>query len=174
MPMMIHYDGQPLRGPPGKLIGLLDQVDFLRECGAVTVQVSYLQPITGSADEVPTYKAGKVFSRVGNLPIEDRHYDGNHIVSTTHENPLQRQDNIRAAYRQFYRLPNFLKDLVGDIRSGSLFSEKYSPSRIYLAYIAARKISERNLKDFKGALATGDFERASSPPESQIPIVKVN
>lgn len=173
MPMMIHYDGQPLRGPKGKLVGLLDQVDFLRECGAVTVQVSYLMPITGSADEEPAYKSGQVFSRVGDLAIQDRHFDGNHVISTTDENPLERQNNITAAYEQFYNVPNFLKSLAGDIKNGSFFSEKYSPSKIYLAYIAARRISEKNLRQYKEALATGEFERASSSPKSAIPIVTV-
>src|SRR5262249_56922209 len=47
MSMMMHHDGQPLASR-GNLYGLLNQVNFLRQSGSVSVQVTILTPSVGS------------------------------------------------------------------------------------------------------------------------------
>jgi len=57
MPMMMHHDGQPLMSW-GNLYGLLNQVNFLRKTGSVSVQVTILTPSVGSKGyEEPFEKA---------------------------------------------------------------------------------------------------------------------
>ena len=59
MPMMMHHDGQPLASR-GNLYGLLNQVNFLRKSGSVSVQVTILTPSVGSKGYEEPYEKGMV------------------------------------------------------------------------------------------------------------------
>lgn len=168
MPMLMHHDGQKFTGDE-KNLGLRDQIEFLRSCGAKTIQVTYLTPSTGSKDEDRDFLSGKVFRKVGNLVIEDRHFDGTHVVSTGEADVLERQRNIINAYYSFYNAKNFIKELVASFLRGEAFS-KYNSAWFQLMGIKAARITKRGLKEYIDALSTGKFERYDSPPTSQIPI----
>src|ERR1700732_1273568 len=77
MAMMMHHDGQPLSSR-GNLYGLLNQVNFLRQSGSVSVQVTILTPSVGSKGYEEPYEKGMVIEEAGGQKVDDHHYDGNH------------------------------------------------------------------------------------------------
>ncbi len=111
MPMMMHHDGQPLYSR-GNLYGLLNQVNFLRKAGSVTVQVTILTPSVGSKGFEEPYEKGMVLDEVHGEKVQDYQYDGNHCVATEDPNPWRKQLNIMLAYAAFYNPFNFLKTLA--------------------------------------------------------------
>jgi radical SAM superfamily enzyme YgiQ (UPF0313 family) len=111
MPMMMHHDGQPLASR-GNLYGLLNQVNFLRKSGSVSVQVTILTPSVGSKAYEDTYKTGMVIDQAGSMKVEDYQYDGNHLIATQDPNPWRKQINIYLAYASFYNPLNFVRALA--------------------------------------------------------------
>jgi len=111
MVMMMHHDAQPLRSK-GDIKGLLNQVKFLHKAGAVSLQCTLANPAFGSRWVNEAITQGQVFSRVGGQKIEDRHYDGNHIVASSRQDPWRMQRNYLLAYLTFYNPINFLKSFA--------------------------------------------------------------
>lgn len=101
MPMMMHYDGQPLytRGEPK---GLLNQVRILRKAGAVSLQVLMITPATGSKTYLESFTSGLVYKAVGDRKVEPHMFDGNYVVASKHPMPWRKQLSIIAAYLYFY------------------------------------------------------------------------
>lgn len=110
MPMIIHYDGQPLWNSRG-LAGLLNQVRFLRQQGALTCQITLLMPMVGSRDYENNFHNQLVISRFGNQPVEDYFYDGNRCIATKSHRPWLRQLNMIVAYAAFYNPLHLLRAL---------------------------------------------------------------
>jgi hypothetical protein len=81
MPMMMHHDGQPLTSR-GNLYGLLNQVNFLRKSGSVSVQVTILTPSVGSKGYEEPYERAWSSTRPNGHKVEDYQYDGNHCIAT--------------------------------------------------------------------------------------------
>jgi len=108
MAMMMHHDGQTLVSR-GNLYGLLNQVNFLRKSGSVTVQVTILTPSVGSKGYEEPYARGMVIANAGNEKVEDFHYDGNHCVATEDPNPWRKQINLYLGYASFYNPLNFVR-----------------------------------------------------------------
>jgi radical SAM superfamily enzyme YgiQ (UPF0313 family) len=111
MPMMMHHDGQPLYSP-GKLYGLVNQVNFLRKTGSVSVQVTILTPSVGSKSYEELYQGGKVIDEARGQKVEDYQYDGNFLVATEDPRPWRKQLNIYMAYASFYNPLNFVRAIV--------------------------------------------------------------
>jgi radical SAM superfamily enzyme YgiQ (UPF0313 family) len=111
MPMMMHHDGQPLMSP-GKLYGLLNQVNFLRKSGSVSVQVTILTPSVGSKLYEETFDKGMVIGQAGERKLEDFQYDGNHLIATEDMRPWRKQLNIYLAYASFYNPLNFVRAIA--------------------------------------------------------------
>jgi radical SAM superfamily enzyme YgiQ (UPF0313 family) len=111
MAMMMHHDGQPLSSR-GNLYGLLNQVNFLRKSGSVSVQVTILTPSVGSKGYEEPYTQGMVIEEANGQKIDDHHYDGNHCIATHDPNPWRKQLNIYLAYASFYNPWNFVKAIV--------------------------------------------------------------
>jgi radical SAM superfamily enzyme YgiQ (UPF0313 family) len=111
MPMMMHHDGQPLASR-GNLYGLINQVNFLRKSGSVSVQVTILTPSVGSKGYEEPYKKGMVIQEAGGMQIEDYQYDGNHLIATEDPKPWRKQLNIYMAYASFYNPLNFVRAIV--------------------------------------------------------------
>src|SRR5262249_54062217 len=97
MSMMMHHDGQPLASR-GSLYGLLNQVNFLRRAGSVSVQVTILTPSVGSKGYEEPYAKGMVIGTAGGQRVEDHHYDGNHCIATDDPRPWRKQLNIYLGY----------------------------------------------------------------------------
>jgi radical SAM superfamily enzyme YgiQ (UPF0313 family) len=111
MPMMMHHDGQPLASR-GNLYGLINQVNFLRKSGSVSVQVTILTPSVGSKGYEENYEKGLVIGQAGSTKLEDYQYDGNHCIATEDPNPWRKQMNIYLAYASFYNPLNFMRAIL--------------------------------------------------------------
>jgi radical SAM superfamily enzyme YgiQ (UPF0313 family) len=112
MPMMMHHDGQPLY-TRGQLYGLLNQVNFLRKTGSVSVQVTILTPSVGSKGYEEPYEKGMVIEQAGPQALEDYQYDGNHCIATDDPHPWRKQLNMYLAYATFYNPLNWLRAVAG-------------------------------------------------------------
>jgi radical SAM superfamily enzyme YgiQ (UPF0313 family) len=112
MPMMMHHDGQPLASR-GNLYGLLNQVNYLRKAGSVSVQVTILTPSVGSKNYEELYEKGLVLNQVADQKVEDYQYDGNHCIATEDPKPWRKQLNIYLAYASFYNPLNFVRAVAG-------------------------------------------------------------
>jgi radical SAM superfamily enzyme YgiQ (UPF0313 family) len=111
MSMMMHHDGQPLASR-GNLYGLLNQVNFLRKSGSVSVQVTILTPSVGSKGYEEPYEKGMVIEQAGDQKLEDYQYDGNHCVATDDPHPWRKQLNIYLGYAAFYNPVNLVRALA--------------------------------------------------------------
>jgi radical SAM superfamily enzyme YgiQ (UPF0313 family) len=111
MSMMMHHDGQPLASK-GNLYGLVNQVNFLRRSGSVSVQVTILTPSVGSKGYEEPYEKGMVIEKAGEQKIEDYQYDGNHCIATDDPHPWRKQLNIYLAYASFYNPVNFVRAIA--------------------------------------------------------------
>jgi radical SAM superfamily enzyme YgiQ (UPF0313 family) len=111
MAMMMHHDGQPLASR-GNLYGLLNQVNFLRKSGSVSVQVTILTPSVGSKGYEEPYDKGMVIEQAGRKRTEDYQYDGNHLIATEDPHPWRKQMNIYLAYARFYNPLNFVRAIA--------------------------------------------------------------
>jgi radical SAM superfamily enzyme YgiQ (UPF0313 family) len=111
MPMMMHHDGQPLTSR-GNLYGLLNQVNYLRRAGSVSVQVTILTPSVGSKSYEELYDSGLVMEQAGSEKVEDYHLDGNHCVATRDPHPWRKQFNMYLAYASFYNPLNLVRAMA--------------------------------------------------------------
>jgi radical SAM superfamily enzyme YgiQ (UPF0313 family) len=111
MSMMMHHDGQPLYSR-GQLYGLLNQVNFLRKTGSVSVQVTILTPSVGSKGYEEAYQKGMVIEQAGAKTLEDYQYDGNHCIATADPHPWRKQFNLFLAYSSFYNPLNFVRAIT--------------------------------------------------------------
>ena len=116
MVLMMHYGTQPLRSP-GSLRGLINQVDFLRQHGAVGYQCTIYSPAVGTKALGPALEAGTIFKRVAGGLIPDAFLDGNHVVSGETDQPWRQQWNLLRAYARFYN-PRNLAHAVFSRRDG--------------------------------------------------------
>jgi radical SAM superfamily enzyme YgiQ (UPF0313 family) len=111
MSMMMHHDGQPLASR-GNLYGLLNQVNFLRKAGSVSVQVTILIPSVGSKGYEQPYQDGMVIEQAGAKRLEDYQYDGNHCIATADSSPWRKQMNLYLAYASFYNPLNLVRSIA--------------------------------------------------------------
>ncbi len=115
VPMLMHYDAQPLVTWKGNR-GLLNQLDVLREAGALYTQVLMLTPSPGSKWYEDTYTSGLAIAEVNGAAIEPHVVDGNYVVASTHPQPWLKQLNLLAAYSYFF---NPLRLILALVRSKS-------------------------------------------------------
>ncbi|MGE3804227.1 MAG: radical SAM protein [Gemmataceae bacterium] len=111
MSMMMHHDGQPLLSR-GNLYGLMNQVNFLRKAGSVSVQVTILTPSVGSKGYEEPYEKKMVIAQANGNAVEDHHYDGNHCIATDDPSPWRKQLNIYMGYATFYNPLNFVRSIA--------------------------------------------------------------
>ncbi|MEK6934406.1 MAG: radical SAM protein [Nanoarchaeota archaeon] len=182
MPMMMHYDGQPFRSEDGSLDGILNQVKFLEEHGAPSMQVTYLGPSIGSKDYKRLFEEGNILTKVGNMDVDWWLWDGNHVISTEEEDVLGRQDNILNCYRHFYNPRKLIKSSLEyglELIKSFLWKRTASTdlAEVHAAYQwlgrAGMRISEINIKEWRRNLATRVFEFTDKIPTSSIPVVSV-
>lgn len=112
MAMIMYHDGQPFYSP-NSLYGLSNQVRFLRDAGAISLQCTVLSPAWGTKGWEDTFKSG-VMSEVGGLKLGDRHHDGNYVIVKGRESPLSRQLKWLGGYWTFYNPVNLLKAMRKD------------------------------------------------------------
>jgi radical SAM superfamily enzyme YgiQ (UPF0313 family) len=115
VPMMMHYDTQPLVTRNSNH-GLLNQLGVLRKAGALYTQVLMLTPAPGSKWYEDTYTSGLAISQVHGAAVEPHLVDGNYVVASQHPRPWLKQLNLLAGYTYFF---NPLRLLVALVRSKS-------------------------------------------------------
>jgi len=164
MPMMVHHDGQPLWTWRG-LYGLVNQVNFLRRVGAVSMQVTLLTPSVGSKAYEETFTSGESLKSVGGRPMEEYQYDGNHIAATRAPHPWRRQLNVLCSYAAFYNPANLLLALP---RFDSLWSERLA-FQVYGMVGLAKSVYQ--VRDWLKRLFTGPIERFTEAPMPKFPMI---
>jgi radical SAM superfamily enzyme YgiQ (UPF0313 family) len=113
MAMMMFHSGQPYHSP-GALYGLANQVRFLREAGAVSVQCTVHSPAVGTREQEATIATGTVMASVGRYVIPESKFDGNHVILFAGEAAWKRQVKLLGGYAAFYNPANFLRALKRD------------------------------------------------------------
>jgi radical SAM superfamily enzyme YgiQ (UPF0313 family) len=123
MAMLIHSDNQPLRSKQGELSGLLNQVRYLFQQGAVSCQCTYLGPAVGTRDFEPAADARTIFRAVDGELVPQAFYGGNHVIASRHPRPWERQVNLLRAYAHFYNPINTVRALLG-LRGDSVSAKR--------------------------------------------------
>ena len=115
VPMMMHYDAQPLVTWKSNQ-GLLNQLGVLRKAGALYTQVLMLTPSPGSKWYEDTYTSGLAIAEVNGTAVEPHLVDGNYVVASKHPRPWLKQLNLLAGYTYFF---NPLRLVLALVRSKS-------------------------------------------------------
>jgi radical SAM superfamily enzyme YgiQ (UPF0313 family) len=164
MPMMMHYDGQPLWSWRG-LAGLVNQVNFLRRAGALFCQITLLMPMVGSRSYEELFREGAVLSCTGGQPVDDYMYDGNRCICTTSNRPWRRQLNMLLGYAAFYNPLNLVRSL--------LTFDRMRETRVFLQVMGMAAVVKSlwvSRADFR-KMIVGPIERHAEPPEPKYPLV---
>ncbi len=164
MPMMMHYDEQPLY-TPRRPYGLLNQARLLRQAGAVSLQVLMITPATGAKSYEEAFTSGMAYESAAGRRVEPHMFDANYVVASEHPKPWRKQFNIMAAYLYFY---NPLRFLLAVVRP---------KSRLYLADAGMQLLGMwglgRTIRRTLGwalRLMRGNIKRATRVPASRIPM----
>jgi radical SAM superfamily enzyme YgiQ (UPF0313 family) len=167
MSMMMHHDGQPLLSR-GNLYGLLNQVNFLRRSGSVSLQVTILTPSVGSKGYEEPFEEGMVISHAGSLKVEDHHYDGNHCIATNDKHPWRKQLNVYMAYASFYNPLNFVRTILrwnDPTRAMRLVYQVYGMAGLVKSITSGW--------NWVRSLMTGPIKKFTTPPRSRLEMVPV-
>ena len=113
MAMLMFHNGQPFY-TPGSLYGLYNQIEFLRQAGAVSVQCTAHTPAVGTREYDATYNSGRVIERLGRYTIPEAQLDGNHVMVVDGEASWKRQLKLLGGYAAFYNPWNFVRALERD------------------------------------------------------------
>lgn len=111
VPMMMHFDAQPLVSLRSNR-GLLNQLRILRRAGALYTQVLMLTPSPGSKWYEDTYNSGLAIAAVNGTAVQPHIVDGNYVVASQHPRPWLKQLNLLAGYTYFFNPLRFLAALV--------------------------------------------------------------
>ena len=113
MAMLMFHSGQPFY-TPGSLYGLYNQIEFLRQAGAVSMQCTAHSPAAGARESEATYHSGHVLERLGRYTIPEARFDGNHVTVVDGEAAWKRQLELLGGYAAFYNPWNFVRALERD------------------------------------------------------------
>ncbi len=162
-PMMMHHDGQPLWTRQG-LYGLLNQVRYLRQRGAMSMQVTFLTPMIGTKGYEQPYDEGMVLRHVGSQFIDDHKYDGNHCIAT-HDRPWRKELNMILAYASFYNPLNWTRAL--------LYWDQQWKNRVIFQTLGNLGVINTLAKKLPwvGRLMTNRIERHTQSPRPKLPMV---
>lgn len=164
MPMMMHYDGQPLWTWRG-LYGLLNQVRFLWKAGAASCQVTLLTPTVGSQGYEQPFRDGLVLSKAAGHPIEQYQFDGNHCLATSDAQPWRRQVNMLLSYASFY---NPLHLLLALPRFDKVWADRIVFQLLGMVGLAKSIYQSRS---WLARLVSGPIEKLAELPRSRFPMV---
>jgi hypothetical protein len=108
MAMMMFHEGQPYR-TKDSLYGLKNQISFLRQAGAISIQCTVHTPAVGTREYETTFKTGRVIRHLGNREIPPSKFDGNHVLVLGSKPAWKRQLGVLGAYWSFYNPLNFFR-----------------------------------------------------------------
>lgn len=165
MAMMMYHDGQPFK-TRNSLYGISNQMQFLRNAGAVSLQCTVHVPMIGTKEQEKTFNAGKVVAKVGGKAIEERHFDGNHIIVSGSEPDWSRQVKFLGAYASFYNPFNLLRAFRDD---GSRL-RKYRMAYQFIGMIATGITVLKTLPYLLRLRFTKTERHQHSPPQYPVPV----
>jgi hypothetical protein len=168
MPMLMHHDGQPLF-TRGSLYGLLNQVAFLRRAGAQSMQVTVLTPAVGTRSYEANFVSGLVFDSVGNRPVLQYQFDGNHVVASSLPKPWWTQLNVLLAYAAHYNPVNFGRSLLlpsNNLHFAGIIDQLFGMMGLLKTAIRSAAWSYR--------LWRGPIKYKTSPPGPKMPLIDVS
>jgi radical SAM superfamily enzyme YgiQ (UPF0313 family) len=110
-PMLMHHDGQKLYTTADHS-GLLNQVNLLRNAGAVTLQVLMITPSRGSKLYEETFESGMVIKSAGGREVAANMFDGNYVIASKERRPWRKQINLLLAYLFFYNVVRATRHLI--------------------------------------------------------------
>ncbi|MHC5109704.1 MAG: B12-binding domain-containing radical SAM protein [Planctomycetota bacterium] len=170
--MMIHSDDQPLRSASANdLTGLLNQARYLFNHGAVSYQCTYLGPAVGTRDFEAAVESKALYESVNGQSIPEAFYDGNHVVSSTHPRPWQKQWNVMRGYATFYNPINTLRSIMALFRNNNSVSQK----RLLFQFIGqiGLVLTVPRLALWARQLKRGPIKRWEGLQTARIPMVQV-
>jgi hypothetical protein len=109
--MLMFHASQPFY-TPGRLYGLVNQVDFLRRAGSRSIQCTSHYPALGTRESAATFATGRVLKSLGNRRIADWENDGNHVLVDDGKPMWLRQLQLLGGYAAFYNPLNFWRALL--------------------------------------------------------------
>src|SRR5262249_39696326 len=146
----------------GSLYGLANQVEFLRQAGAISLQCTVHTPAPGTREYEQTYETGKVLRRVGSFTIAESLIDGNHITVLTEEPAWLRQLKLLGGYAAFYNPLNMMRALRH--RESLLWRRRFG---YQVAGQVATVWTGLKLLPYLLRLLTGRLECHTAPPPMQ-------
>ena len=167
MPMMMHHDGQPLYTRHSRY-GLVNQVRHLRKAGAISIQITALTPAVGTNFYDQPYRNGEVFKTIAGHPVDEAHFDGNHIVATAEARPWLKQWNMIAGYASFYNPLTLLGAMIRPKRR--LSGADMGMQVIGMAALAKTAVDSAR---WSWRLLRGPIEPCRAVPGAKLPMVKV-
>src|SRR3989344_1571351 len=159
--------------------GLREESFFYLKYGAVSQQFTLLTPAVGTEVYDIPYNERMVFDKVGDIQIEQHHFDGNHVVMTSHNNPVERLKDVYKAYGHMYNYSNLFRAVGRVIKEKFLGNENKLRVAKYAAYyqfkgINGLKVTKKRQKEFVNALKIGPIVRAKEPPKSYHPVLAIH
>jgi radical SAM superfamily enzyme YgiQ (UPF0313 family) len=161
MAMIMFHAGQPFYSK-GSLYGLANQVAFLRQAGAVSLQCTVHIPAPGTREYEKTYESGRVIRRVGTFSIPESMIDGNHLTVLTDEPAWKRQLKVLGGYAAFYNPLNMIRALRN--RGSPLWRRQFG---YQVAGQVATVWTALKLLPYVLRLLTGKVECHTAPPPLQ-------
>jgi len=159
--------------------GLREEAFVYMKHGAISQQFTLLTPAVGTNLYEDPYKKGHILSKVGNVEIEPRHFDGNHLIMSNRDDLAQRLRDTYDAYRHTYNFRNLFiafqryRDAKKGGEPHQIFMDRYA-----FAYqaegILGRWFSHWRQRDFRKALASGNVERTMEPPLGLLPVLALH
>ena len=110
MAMMMYHEGQPFRSHES-LYGIANQVAFLRNAGAASMQITVHTPAVGTREYENTFRTGGVLKSLGREPMRPSANDGNHVIVAGQEAMWKRQIKLLLSYATFYNPWNFVRSM---------------------------------------------------------------
>lgn len=164
MAMLMFHHGQPFYSRDS-LYGLSNQIEFLRQAGAVSVQCTAHGPAVGTREYEETCNSGRVLRRIGRYTIPESTLDGNHVIVLGDGAPWKRQIQLLGGYAAFYNPWNLIRALK---RDGS----KLRRRRIGYQAVGLIAVGWTALKmaPYVARLMTGKLHCHTAPPRRVVPM----
>jgi hypothetical protein len=168
MPMIMYHEGQPLY-TRDSMYGLLNQVRFLRHCGAQSMQITVLTPATGTRSFEANYEKGTVFDTVGGRRVLEHQFDGNNVVSSLAREPWRDQLRLLLAYAMYYNPGNLICSLLQPVNRLYL-ADAYDQ----LSGMVGLCFTALHSAKWAYRLWRGPITRNTTPPGPKKPLIDVS
>jgi radical SAM superfamily enzyme YgiQ (UPF0313 family) len=166
MAMIMFHDGQPFH-TPGSLYGIANQIDFLRQAGSVTMQVTIHTPAVGTREYEKTFRENKVLERLGSLKLRGAgFYSGNYVLIDGKTPMWKKQLEHLRAYFRFYNPLNLWRGLRDDGSPLRRYRVGFQLAGMWGAFRTALKVLPYAVR----LLLSKPKFYDTAPPQSKVPV----